>query len=265
MPQTGHGRPRVFPLLISAWGTKQLWRLVRARKQGKHRGRTKIRRLAHKLHIPHPMSCSLEEAEQNFQDACRTHSGCKPLAGTMQHKFLETRQVDPSLTKEQQKCAQQLLLCECACTACRQICPIKGHATGQAIRAVGAPPLAGQEGPTARLNTLGAIVQAIMDMMQTCYCLTESTPLMQPETQSELGFLGGSPLCQAILAVQQVKLPVQDQHTQALLRLLHGQGHQPPTRTASPAATTNYTGTKPKKTRPPPSPSATLATAKPLR
>ena len=214
--------------LIHAWDTKRMWKLVKERAEGLRRSRMTIRRLAKRLNIQAPMNCTKEEATRKYHDACVQYKTLKPTAGLARQDFLTAIKDDPMVPEDERKRAGKALQKERAKAAARQIHRIKDKMEGGAIREIELYPPEGQQGPPRRVTEAAEVVQEIMSMVQLRYKLTESTPLMSPETQTELGLTADTPMAQNLLQGTYQPTSVEEEYAIAFLQQIYHRGTSPP-------------------------------------
>ena len=229
------------PDMLQAWDTLRLWAMVKQRLENKRRSRTKIRRLAKKLKIDQPMNKTITEVDNLLTQAYTRTKALRPIGGVLRDEFLRTRQDDPTLDEATRKRAKQALQTERSRKASRQIQRIKGRIEGGAVNQVEIHPPAGQQGPPMHLDQENEVIEAIMNMVQKRYRLTETTPLMQHATQNELGLTGNTDIAQQILAGDGEAMSINDPTTADLMRLFTHQGESEPIPTTiSPKEFTTY-------------------------
>ena len=229
------------PEMLQAWDTLRLWNMVKQRLENKRRSRTKIRRLAKKLKINQPMNKTMKEVDNLLTEAYTQTKSLRPTGGVLRDEFLRTRKNDPTLDEATRKRAHQALQTERARKAARQIQHIKGRVEGGAVSQVEVHPPAGQQGPPMHFEQEQAVIEAIMDMVQKRYRLTETTPLMQHTTQLELGLTGNTETAQQILDGNGETTTIEDPTTADLMRLFTYEGASDPIPTTiSPTEFTRY-------------------------
>ena len=170
------------------------------------------------------MNKTLKEVDNLLTQAYTHTKSLRPTGGVLRDEFLRSRAHDPTVDEATRKRAHQALQTERARKASRQIQHIKGRIEGRAVSQVEVHPPIGQQGPPMHFEQEQEVIGAMMDMVQKRYRLMETTPLMQPITQHELGLTGDTDTAQRILDGHGEATTIDDPTTAELIRLFTHQG-----------------------------------------
>lgn len=183
------------PKVDMAYKAVQLWTLVYNRKEGKRKGRNKIRRLALKLKITRPMSLSIEQTKEKLIAAKDEYKQLKKKAPIFRRQWLTERMDDPTIEELARRKTRQLLRTEDAREASRKIRRIKNKIQGKSIEKVEHI----VDGVTVVEDTQSGVEEALAQHISERYSATNSTAFMQPELREYFGLCAESAQAQQML------------------------------------------------------------------
>jgi hypothetical protein len=165
--------------------TRALWHLVLKKRNGKKISSSLVRRKARQLGILCPLSVTLAQAEQLYQEADGAYDEIKKHAHSLRHEFLCDRAVNKSgqVPSDAQKAAQRLLTHERQRNDARHLKRILGKTQGGAISRIEVE----ENGEFVEKTSQAEVEQHTMEMCDSRFHLTQDTPFMQEPLRSALG------------------------------------------------------------------------------
>jgi hypothetical protein len=207
------------PAMAAAGDLVRLRGLVKRRGLGHRIASRTIQRLAKKLKVKKPLSCTLEQATVLHKEAMEAYYILKPNAPVLRREFLLAKLDDETQSEENRKAVHQLLNNEKARETSRKMKRIKNLPHLGAISRIEIPPETPGGRPTF-LDTQAAVEKAIMETIDLRYRLTHSTPFLQEPLLATVGLTGTSLAAQQILDGTFICLAGVDETTQLLIKLL---------------------------------------------
>ena len=175
----------------------ELWEAVCTKKTGRRYSFTKLRRLAKKVQVTNPMSCSLEEAKEILKDTYKTYYSMKKDAVKLRISHLDSKAeaIAKETDSDKTTVLKQMKEREQQRTDARIIKAVLQKMSDSAISKVEVT----RDNTTIELTKEDDIVHALIEENENKYTQSEDTPPLQEPLKSLLGELADTPFCDSIL------------------------------------------------------------------